>query len=108
MTVKVVSWFLQKQNNLVGQLKRFEIIVRHSLEISLRMTSWPPILPYYHEQRLWIRYRWAELVTLAPGLRPERRFAPLARGQKCLRTIFPKLEAKGYCNVFYFLVIVYI
>ncbi len=23
----------------------------------------------------------AELVTLAPGLRPERRFAPLARGQ---------------------------
>ena len=24
----------------------------------------------------------AELVTLAPGLRPERRFAPLARGQK--------------------------
>ena len=80
-TVKVVSWFWQKQNNLVGQLKRFEIIVRHSLEISVRMTSWPPILPYNHEQRLWIRYRWAELVTLAPGLRPERRFAPLARGQ---------------------------
>ena len=26
------------------------------------------------------RYRRAELVTLAPGLRPERRFAPLARG----------------------------
>ena len=25
----------------------------------------------------------AELVTLAPGLRPERRFAPLARGIKC-------------------------
>ena len=74
-TVKVVSWFLQKQNNLVGQLKRFEIIVRHSLEISLRMTSWPP-----NEQQLWIRYRWAELVTLAPGLRPERRFAPLAWG----------------------------
>ncbi len=24
----------------------------------------------------------AELVTLVPGLRPERRFAPLARGQK--------------------------
>ncbi len=35
---------------------------------------------------LWVR-DWgvnsrAELVTLAPGLRPERRFAPLARGQK--------------------------
>ena len=25
----------------------------------------------------------AELVTLAPGLRPERRFAPLARGSCC-------------------------
>ena len=25
-------------------------------------------------------YRRAELVTLAPGLRPERRFAPLAQG----------------------------
>ena len=26
----------------------------------------------------------AELVTLAPGLRPERRFAPLARGQSII------------------------
>ena len=30
----------------------------------------------------------AELVTLAPGLRPERRFAPLARGQGKLDIVF--------------------
>ncbi len=30
----------------------------------------------------------AELVTVAPGLRPERRFAPLARGQILRENIF--------------------
>ena len=70
MTVKVVSWFWQKQNNLVGQLKRFEIIVRHSLEISVRMTSWPPILPYYHEQRLWIPLSLSGISNPRPGITP--------------------------------------
>ena len=64
------SWFWQKQNNLVGQLKRFEIIVRHSLEISVRMTSWPPILPYYHEQRLWIPLSLSGISDPRPGLTP--------------------------------------
>ena len=70
MTVKVVSWFWQKRKNLVGQLKRFEIIVRHSLEISVRMTSWPPILPYYHEQRLWIPLSLSGISDPRPGLTP--------------------------------------
>ena len=69
-TVKVVSWFWQKQNNLVGQLERFEIIVRHSLEISVRMTSWPPILPYYHEQQLWIPLSLSGISNPRPGLTP--------------------------------------
>ena len=35
----------------------------------------------------------ARLVTLAPGLRPERRFAPLARGQYFLQEhVYAKIE----------------
>ena len=46
--------------------------------LTLKMLS-----PYYlttMKNDFELHYRWAELVTLAPGLRPERRFAPLARG----------------------------
>ncbi len=38
----------------------------------------------------------AELVTLAPGLRPERRFAPLARGQ----TVKTNLPYTSSCSIF--------
>ena len=39
MTVNVVSSFGKEQNNLVSQSKLFYTIVRHSFEISVRMTS---------------------------------------------------------------------
>ena len=78
LTVNVASWFGKEQNNLVGQSKLMDTIVRHSIEISEHdvMTY---LTPFAHRQRLWTSHC-AELVTLAPGLRPERRFAPLARG----------------------------
>ncbi len=40
----------------------------------------------------------AELVTLAPGLRLERRFAPLARGLACFWTsdLFPDYSGRVY------------
>ncbi len=54
----------------------------------------------------------AELVTLAPGLRPERRFAPLARGLENMHAatlrlatkelyIFPEHEAFEDCCHFH-------
>ncbi len=39
----------------------------------------------------------AELVTLAPGLRPERRFAPLARGQEQNKNVF---ENRAYRHTY--------
>ena len=48
------------------------------------------LLPNYHKQRLWNSAS-AELVTLALGIRPERRFAPLARG-KCFCYISNQLS----------------
>ncbi len=45
----------------------------------------------------------AELVTLAPGLRPERRFAPLARGQRG-RVVYEQIVDEGETRVDYLLI----
>ena len=73
----------KEQNILVSQSKPFDTIVRHIVEISEH-----DVMTYHkksHPHRPWtttlnFAYGNARLVTLAPGLRPERRFAPLARG----------------------------
>ena len=90
MTVNVVSWFGKEQNNLVSQSKLFKTIWHDSLPNYWDQWQWRHDIPNYlttMNNDFELHYRWAELVTLAPGLRPERRFAPLARGilQRFLR-----------------------
>ena len=73
----VVSWFRKEQNYLVSQSKLFNTIVRHSIVISDGDVM--SILTTINND-FELCYSLAELVALAPGKRPERRFAPLARG----------------------------
>ena len=61
LTVNFVSWFGKEPNNLVSQSKLFDIIVRHSVEISendvMAYLTLKLLSPYYlttmHEQWLW-------------------------------------------------------
>ena len=80
MTVNVVSWFGKEQNDLVSQSNLFDTILRHSIEISDDHPNAKIYLPSPINNDFEFHYRWAELVTLALGLRPERLFAPLACG----------------------------